>query len=423
MTSDEPGPTTPAASAPVAVEPVHDFVRKLRRSGLFEGVVDYVRWQRARRDAAAASSPPPPLPDLAPLSINLDLTTSCNYACEHCIDLEILNDGVHHAEATLRAAIEGMAARGLRSVILIGGGEPTVHPRFREVVGWLKDLALDVAIVSNGSRNERIAEVAPRLGERDWVRLSLDAGTDQTFQAMHRPRKPITLETICRRASEIKVANPRLRLGFSFVITWAGVERAAGAAVTPNLHEMAEAARLARDNGFDYISFKPFLVRTSAGAEVMDPTGGTLPQDAVARRIRDGIAAARAFESPTFAIVESTNLKLLESGAWRAWTQQPRTCHMQALRQVLSPGGLWNCPAHRGVAEARIDGPDAYADADRARRAVERLADRLDHFDASARCREVTCLYHDANWWIERGIGDPDAFAGEGAPPGEDLFL
>ena len=50
----------------------------------------------------------------------------------------------------------------------------------------------------------------------------------------------------------------------------------------------------------------------------------------------------------------STNLRVLEEGNWREFTRQPRTCHMQALRQVLTPMGLYNCPAHRGVEKARI---------------------------------------------------------------------
>ena len=63
------------------------------------------------------------------------------------------------------------------------------------------------------------------------------------------------------------------------------------------------------------------------------------------------------------------------------------------------------------VDEARVDGPDAFADAPRAARAQARLVEMLDGFDASERCREVTCLYHAANWWIEQGIQDPRAFA------------
>src|SRR5437762_1769195 len=141
--------------APPQVEPVHDFARKLRQPGLFPQVTAYLAWARESRAAKRRGEAPPPPPDQAPLSINLDLTTACNYACEHCIDWDMLNTGVSHDEATLRRSVETMAARGLRSVILIGGGEPTVHPGFVSFVRFLKGLGLQTAVVSNGSRNER----------------------------------------------------------------------------------------------------------------------------------------------------------------------------------------------------------------------------------------------------------------------------
>tara|TARA_Y100000588_G_C13337545_1_gene536721 strand:- start:203 stop:412 length:210 start_codon:yes stop_codon:yes gene_type:complete len=36
------------------------------------------------------------------------------------------------------------------------------------------------------------------------------------------------------------------------------------------------------------------------------------------------------------------------------------------------------------------------------------LAESLDTFDASHECREVTCLYHTSNWWIEDLIENPE---------------
>ncbi len=131
-----------------------------------------------------------------------------------------------------------MTERGLRSVILIGGGEPTVHPRFREMVRFLKGLDLQVAIVSNGARNDRILDVVDVLGDEDWIRLSLDAGTNATFQAMHSPKKAVTLEEICAWIPQIRDRNPIPRVGFSFVVTWKGAERTGGDPVVENLHEI-----------------------------------------------------------------------------------------------------------------------------------------------------------------------------------------
>src|SRR5689334_24990505 len=103
-------------SARNTVEPVHDFARKLRQPGLFPQVQAYLAWARESRAAKARGEAPPTPPTLAPLSINLDLTTACNYACDHCIDWDMLNPGVSHADATLSRSVEPMAERGQRSV-------------------------------------------------------------------------------------------------------------------------------------------------------------------------------------------------------------------------------------------------------------------------------------------------------------------
>jgi hypothetical protein len=79
---------------------------------------------------------------------------------------------------------------------------------------------------------------------------------------------------------------------------------------------------------------------------------------------------------------------------------------MQALRQVLTPLGVYNCPAHRGVDKARVGDKPAYASEANAAATGEAVAGLLDGFDASHECRHVTCLYHDVNWWIEGMVKD-----------------
>ncbi len=385
-------------------DPIHDFAEKLRQPSLLPQVEAYVRWRRAvLRERAAGRKEPAP-PDLAPISINLDLTTACNFRCDHCIDWDVLNTRQRFDEASLRGAVRAMARRGLRSVILIGGGEPTLHPAFARTVRFLKGLSLQVAVVSNGSRGRALTEAAPALAEGDWVRLSLDAGSDERFQALHRPRGGVSLDEICSWVPRIKRANPRIRVGYSYIIVWEGAARD-GVALRDNVDEIALAAERARRYGFDYVAYKPVLAREASGAEVMEPARATAGVADVCERIRVELDRARAAAGDGLRIHVSTNLRVLEQGNWRDLTRQPRTCHVQALRQVLAPSGRFNCPAHRGVARARL------GDADGAGAARE-LAEMLDGFDASRECRDVTCLYNGANWWLEKLVSDP----GEPAP-------
>jgi sulfatase maturation enzyme AslB (radical SAM superfamily) len=388
-------------------DPIHDFTAKLRHPTLAGAVERYVRWRRELARARAAGLEAPPAPAQGPLSLNLDLTTACNYRCDHCIDWDILNAPRRHRESALRTSITTLARRGLRSVILIGGGEPTLYPGFADFVRFLKAAGLDVAVVSNGSRGDRLLAIADALGERDWIRLSLDAGSDATFRALHRPaRKDVGLDEICRCVPRIKARNPRFQVGYSYVIVWQGASRD-GVVLRENVHEIALAAERARRFGFDYISFKPVLERAGGGAEVMAPERAGEAQAEVVARIRAGVERARGLAGDGFEVHVSTNLRVLAQGNWRDFTVQPTRCHMQAFRQVLSPTGLFNCPAHRGVEKARLGPADAYAGADAAQRAGKHLARSLDRFDASRECRDVTCLYNGVNWWLEKLTRDP----------------
>ncbi len=90
----------------------HNFESKLTQASVLPRVVDYVKWQRAVQDAKDTGAPDPTPPDAAPVSINLDLTTACNYRCDHCIDWDILNTGVKHKEEELLASLSEMARAG-----------------------------------------------------------------------------------------------------------------------------------------------------------------------------------------------------------------------------------------------------------------------------------------------------------------------
>lgn len=389
-------------------DPKHDFAAKLRQPSVLPRVMDYIQWQRMVRQARAEGIDPPQAPLwLAPISLNLDLTTACNYHCDHCIDWEMLNSRLNYKYEKLLESLEEMIRLGLRSVILIGGGEPTVYPKFCDLVRFLKARGTQVAIVSNGSRNEKILEIADRLNGRDWVRLSLDSGYNETFTLMHRPRKPITLEEICSWVPLIRERNPSLSVGFSFIITWEGATRGNGVNIVPNIHEIVMAARLARKSRFRYISFKPFLTRGPEGAEVLDASAVKHFNDTMLR-IREAIDEAKTYETPDFRVVESMNLKVLMDGTWREYTRQPRVCHMQALRQVLSPLGLYNCPAHRGVPKARIADKDAFSGDGDLSATLGATAAILDRFDASRECAQVTCLYNSVNWMLEKAVQDGD---------------
>ena len=383
---------------------VHDFTSKLLQPSLFPQLKEYVQWQTSSRNLAAI----PKQPNASPISINLDLTTGCNYACDHCVDWDILNQPIKFDHYDLLNSLDRMSKNGLKSVILIGGGEPTLYSKFENIVEFLKERDMHVAVVSNGTGMHKIERVADLFTDNDWVRLSLDSGTDQTFQLMHKPKKQITLEQICQDVLEVKSNHPNLTLGFSYIVTWENAY-ADGRKIVSNIDEIVPAAKIARDHSFNYLAIKPFLERSKENsAEIIEINQPFEEYRATITRIIEGIKEAKKYETSNFKIRESTNLRVLESGTMQDYTKQPRNCHMTYFRQVLSPLGTFICPVYRHVEKATIGDKNAYATQENYESANKNTFRLIKEFNAEYECRNVTCLYNSANWFIEDLIKNPE---------------
>ena len=389
---------------------IHAFENKLCETHLLRNIRRYTdqEWECPVYSLHDFFSPSKTFP-MAPVSINLDLTLQCNYRCVHCIDRAIIHrhDSLTYDE--IRKSLITLQQGGLRSVILIGGGEPTLHPDFVKVVDTIKTLGLQCAIVSNGSMNKRIAEVAPMLQKGDWVRLSLDAGTERTFRQLHKPASFLSLQRICREASNIKQANPAIQLGFSFVVITPQAVTA-NRNLTENYREIRQAARLAESNSFDYLSLKPFLVRDGYDRETIpsdltDSEKGKLVRETLLEELQK----ARAFNRNGFRVVESKNLLNLFLVDSKQERIQPNRCYMQALRQVLSPLGIFSCPAFRGCKKSFIAPRDGYISAQSFVNTIQLTYKKVMQFDASKECAGITCIYNTTNRWLNELENHPDS--------------
>ncbi len=351
---------------------------------------------------------PKPFP-MAPVSINLDLTLQCNYRCVHCIDSAITHrhDSLTYDE--IKKSLITLQQGGLRSVILIGGGEPTLHPDFVKVVYTIKALGLQCAIVSNGSMNKRIEKAAPMLQKGDWVRLSLDAGTDRTFRKLHKPASILSLQRICREASNIKQANPAIQLGFSFVVITPQAVTA-NQNLTENYREICKATQLAETNSFDYLSLKPFLVRDGCDRETIPPDRTNSEEKKLIREtLLEELRNARTFNRSGFHVVESKNLLNLFLVDSKQARIQPNRCYMQALRQVLSPLGIFSCPAFRGNKKSFIAPRDGYISAESFINTIQLAYKKVMQFDASIECAGITCIYNSTNRWLNELAEHPNS--------------
>lgn len=378
----------------------HDFSAKLRQASVIGSLRDYITWQRElRRSSDAALFPP-----YGPTSVNLDLTTACNFSCPHCVDSRLLNTGDYLDMETIKKSIDTLQHNGLRSVILIGGGEPTIHKNFEDIVRFSKDRGIQVGIATNGSRLDKVSSVADALQEGDWLRISIDAGRESTFFKSHRPRGRLSLESILEGVSAIKKLNPKIQTGYSYVIVWSGIV-VNGYELTPNIEEMEQAVRNAREYSFDYVSFKPCLLRLEATQkESLFDTPDPEREARIIEEIRNNLAAVEDLAAGDMKILRSVNLDAMLDQKVHELKVQPEVCHSQFFRTVLAPGGIFHCPALRGVEQARIGDATGYKGKANLDFTQARLEHSIRSFNARLECSMVACFYHHVNWWIENYI-------------------
>ncbi|OGP95038.1 MAG: hypothetical protein A2157_04745 [Deltaproteobacteria bacterium RBG_16_47_11] len=382
------------------IEREHDFGSKLRQDATLQRLKDYIQWQRERGIDASGRG----LPMISPISINLDLTSACNFSCPFCVDSKLVNAGKSLTLGEVKKTIDTLHSRGLLSVILIGGGEPTLHKGFGEVVRYIKSKRLQIGIVTNGSRLEKIEAIVDELKEKDWIRISIDAAGEEVFEDLHLPRTQVTLKGILEKAKKVKKKNPVVSLGYSFVIVWEGVE-INGKKIHPNTDEMAKSVELAREFSFDYISFKPCLVRfNESQRETLLKNVGKTKEEEIINEIRNHLQEARRFAGDQVKLLESSNLKAMLNQETDQIKRQPKRCHMQFFRTVVTPFGIFHCPAFRGVEEAKIGEPEGYQSERKFIGCLERTAQSIMTFDAGEECKEVGCFYNRTNWWLEKFI-------------------
>jgi MoaA/NifB/PqqE/SkfB family radical SAM enzyme len=378
----------------------HDFSSKLRQDATLQRLKDYIQWQRKCEAGASDQG----LLDVSPVSINLDLTSACNFSCPFCVDSKLINAGRSLTLEEVKKTVDTLHAYGLLSVILIGGGEPTLHKDFEKIVRYIKSKNLQIGIATNGTRLERIETVMDSLKEKDWIRISIDAGEEGTFKKLHHPKTEVTLIRILEKAKRLKERNSIVSLGYSFVIVWEGME-INGKRLSPNIHEIGRSVELARDFSFDYVSFKPCLIRMEEShRETLLKDVDRTKEKEIIDAIRVHLEEAKRSAGDQIKILESSNLKAMLNQETDQIKRQPKRCHMQFFRTVVSPFGIFHCPAFRGVEEAKIGAPDGYLSAKKFKESLKKTAQSILTFDAEEECKDVGCFYHRTNWWLEEFI-------------------
>ncbi len=264
--------------------------------------------------------------------VEIDPTTACNYGCPECISADLLNAGEMPSDR-LRALLHDLAEKGCAAVVFIGGGEPLAHSAMPKPLTLAHDLGLRVGLTTNGYFVGRhVKAIAHAV---DWTRVSMDAGTEQTYRSFRPNRDTRAFTKVVQGIHDLNQLK-RGTVGYSFLL----MSRDDG---STNFREIGVAAELAKRSGCDYFELKPSV----------DTHHGLIPWSSEERRlVAEQIEELTALEGPDFSVVYANSLQHLLEGEV-AQPKQYSRCPSLELRTVVTPNNLYACPYKRGLEEAR----------------------------------------------------------------------
>jgi len=184
-----------------------------------------------------------------PITLDVDPTTTCNSRCPNCT---FPDTGRMFLDFDLyKRTIEEVSRLGVKAITFTGGGEPTLHPRFMEMLETAIAYGLGVGLITNGlAFSPELAEKALPLLK--WVRFSLDAGSPEMYFKTH----GLYEKAFAQLTENIKMAgqikrnrNLSTRLGASYLI------------LESSIFDATLAIRLGLAAGLDYLQFKPMQLR------------------------------------------------------------------------------------------------------------------------------------------------------------------
>ena len=288
-------------------------------------------------DRAAAAPAPDMPPDVPALKMfYLYLSAGCNLHCRHCWITPTFVQGKPAPGESLdlerlRGAVAEAKPLGL-SAAKLTGGEPTLHPRFREIVDFLTAEGLDLTMETNATLID--AELAVHLARRTnlkRVAVSLDS-SDAAEHDGFRGVKGAFAAAV-RGIGNLVAAGLRPQIIMS-------VYRG-------NLDRVEGVIELARQLGAVSVKFNP-VTRSGRGAEI-HRQGQGLDFDellALIRRIRGPLRDRHpihlnAMVPPAMATVA----ELLRYGGEGAG------CHVRNILGILGTGEMALCGIGRNIPE------------------------------------------------------------------------
>lgn len=157
-----------------------------------------------------------------PTTLEIDLTNRCNHRCSFCFYAEhIGTDSEKPSLDTqiLKTRLKEAKSLGTKGVSFTGGGEPTIHKDYLDLLAFAKNEGFDVGTITNGSTiTERNVDVYVK--NLQWIRISMAGGDKESYREIQGVDQfEMIVKNIQLLSKKKKELNSNLNIGIRTLVT------------------------------------------------------------------------------------------------------------------------------------------------------------------------------------------------------------
>lgn len=189
-------------------------------------------------------------PELGPYHVGIIPSYRCDYGCRFCA--LGLGEKVRRPDLDINLLgplLEDLSEMMTWEISLTGGGEPSVHPQFKEIIRQIETAGFNSIISTHGRWliNDRSANL---VSPRTTIHISMNAATSKTYDAVHQLKKPGTFEALCQSIRAISPNTGSAVVG-KVVISFIFCKE--------NCKEISEFYQLAQHIGADSVVYRMII--------------------------------------------------------------------------------------------------------------------------------------------------------------------
>lgn len=307
-----------------------------------------------------------------PIALEVGPSGSCNNRCEWCNHKGYQNaeGGISNNRGSMSLEMytrlidevtsyedPNMRTRGM---IFSASGEPTLNKDFNRFMAYTASAGIDTALITNGTsfRNPGKGHELKMVNAlySTWTRISLNAGTPETRNAIHKAglndfdEVLYHLEELSKMRDDPKVISER----FGRIGSRKRLHLGAQIVVEPeNIEEIGEFVRRVKDAGIDYAQIKPVVFNPKDREEDGVTVKSQLPPEFWERVIQSGESAKAKFESENFEVYFKSDQfeGLIDPDQGRSSFD---VCRAMFAPVIEENGDIFYCSQTRGDEEFKI---------------------------------------------------------------------